>query len=133
MKNIIYLSIISILLITVSCKKEKQSIPEKSTVIKNYIIQRREPITKIVYSSAVTGKLFNSKKSVIDDFTKNHITSLPLVEVPSQNRFELHEEFLSFIQSKVNEDEISTFVEELSKLPGFDSFVGGWLEEEAAG
>ncbi len=108
-------------------------VSEDPEVIKNYIIQRREPITKIVYSSAVTGKLFNSKASVIDDFTKNQIKSIPLVEVPSQNRFEIAEQLLSFIQSKLKEEEISAFVEALSKLPEFTSFVGGWLEEEATG
>ena len=44
MKNIIYLSIISILLFSVSCKKEKQSIPEKNTAIKNYIIDTKNSV-----------------------------------------------------------------------------------------
>lgn len=108
-------------------------VSEDPEVIKNYIIQRKEPITKIVYSSAVTGKLFNSKKSVIDDFVKNQIKSIPLVEVPSQNRFEIEEHFLSFIQSKLKEEEISAFVEALSKIPEFTAYVEGWLEEEATG
>lgn len=44
MKNIIYLSIISILLITVSCKKEKQIIPEKNKEIKNYIVDTKNSV-----------------------------------------------------------------------------------------
>jgi hypothetical protein len=102
-------------------------------VIKNYIVERKAPITKTVYSSAVTGKLFNSKHSVIDDFTSNQIRSIPLVEVPSQNRFEIEEDFLAVIQDKLQEDKISSFVEELSAFPELTLFVEGWLEEEAAG
>ena len=108
-------------------------VSEDPEVIKNYIVQRREPITKIVYSSAVTGKLFNSKKSVIDDFVKNHIKTMALVEVPSQNRFEIEEGFLAFIQSKLQEEEISAFVEALSEISEFSKYVEGWLEEEATG
>ncbi len=102
-------------------------------VIKNYIVQRKEPITKIVYSSAVTGKLFNSKKSVIDDFTQNQIRAIPLIEVLGQNRFELEENFLTFIQDKLQEDKISAFVESLSAFPELSPSVEGWLEEETAG
>lgn len=106
---------------------------EDPEVIKNYIVQRREPITKTVYSSAVTGKLFNSKSTVIDDFVKNQIKPIPLVEVPSQNRFEIEEHFLAFIQSKLQEDQISAFVEALTQFPEFNTYVEGWLEEEATG
>jgi len=108
-------------------------VSEDPEVIKNYIVKRKEPVTKTVFSSAVTGKLFNSKHAVIEDFTKNQIRPIPLVEVPSQNRFELEDELLAFIQDKLQEEEISTFVEGLSKSPEFTPFVEGWLEEEATG
>jgi len=108
-------------------------VSEDPEMIKNYIVKRKEPITKIVYSSAVTGKLFNSKKAVIDDFVKNQIKSIPLVEVPSQNRFQIEEHFLAFIQEKLQEEQISAFVEELSQFPECTPFVEGWLEEEATG
>lgn len=107
-------------------------VSEDPEVIANYIVQRRAPITKTVYSSAVTGKLFNSKTAVIDDFTHNQIKFIPLVEVPTQNRFEIEESLLGFIQDKLEEDKISEFVEALSKFPEFKSYVEGWLEEEAA-
>ena len=108
-------------------------VSEDPEVIKNYIVRRREPISKTVYSSAVTGKLFNSKAAVIDDFTRNQIKFIPLVEVPSQNRFEIEESFLAFIQDKLQEDKITEFVEDLSQSTEFSSFVSGWLEEEATG
>jgi len=108
-------------------------VSEDPEVIANYIVKRKAPITKTVFSSAVTGKLFNSKSAVIDDFVSNQIKHIPLVEVPSQNRFELEDDLLAFIQDKLQEDKISTFVEALSQSPEFTSFVEGWLEEEATG
>lgn len=102
-------------------------------VIKNYIVQRKAPITKTVYSSAVTGKLFNSKKAVIDDFTQNQIKHIPLIEVPTQNRFEIEENFLAVIQDKLQEEKIAKFVEALSEFPELTPYVDGWLEEETAG
>lgn len=108
-------------------------VSEDPEMIKNYIVKRREPISKTVYSSAVTGKLFNSKKAVIDDFVQNQIRSIDLVDVPSQNRFQIEEGFLTFIQDKLQEDKITKFVESLAELPEFSKFVEGWLEEEATG
>lgn len=105
-------------------------VSEDPEVIKNYIVKRKEPITKIVYSSVVTGKLFNSKASVIDDFVKNQTRSLNLVEVPSQNRFQIEEHFLKFIQDQLDEKKISAFVEALSEYKEFASYVEGWLEED---
>jgi len=108
-------------------------VSEDPEVIANYIVKRREPITKTVYSSAVTGKLFNSKAAVIEDFVQNQIKSIPLVEVPSQNRFQMDDQMLAFIQDKLQEDKISSFVETLSELKEFAPFVEGWLDEEVAG
>lgn len=108
-------------------------VSEDPEMIKNYIVKRREPITKTVYSSAVTGKLFNSKASVIEDFVQNQIKSIPLVEVPSQNRFQMDDQMLAFIQDKLQEDKISSFVETLSDFSEFSPFVEGWLDEEVAG
>ncbi len=108
-------------------------VSEDPEMIKNYIVKRKEPITKTVYSSAVTGKLFNNKSAVIDDFVQNQIKSIPLVEVPSQNRFQIEAELLAFIQEKLQEEQISEFVEALSNTPEFATFVEGWLEEEVAG
>ena len=56
-------------------------VSEDPEVIKNYISQRKSSIKKVVYSSAITRKLFNSKKAVLDDFKKNHIKTLTLLEL----------------------------------------------------
>ncbi|NGX45920.1 MAG: hypothetical protein K940chlam2_01100 [Chlamydiae bacterium] len=105
-------------------------VSEDPEVIRNYITAPKEPVAKTVYSSVITGKLYNSKTSVIEDFKKNQIKTIPLVQVPSQNRFQIEEVFLQFIQDHLQEDKLSSFVEELSNHPEFSKYVEGWLEEE---
>ena len=104
-------------------------VSEDPEVIKNYIVKRKEPITKIVFSSVVTGKLFNSKQAVIEDFTKNQLKPLELVEVPNQNRYQIEEHFLAFIQAQLDESKISSFVEAASKIDEFAPYMDQWLED----
>ena len=78
----------------------------------------------------MTGKLFNSKAAVIDDFLKGQLKSIPLVEVPNQNKFQIEETFLSFIQQHLEESKISSFVEALSQFEEFSSYLDLWLEED---
>lgn len=111
-------------------KAKRFFVSEDPEVIKNYIVKRKEPITKIVYSSAVTGKLYNSKQAVIDDFVKNQLKPIPLEEVPNQNRFQIEEHFLTFIQKQLEESKINAFAETLSGIEEFASFIDQWLEEE---
>jgi len=111
-------------------KVKRFFVSEDPEVIKNYIIKRKEPVTKVVFSSAVTGKLFNSKASVIDDFIKNQLRSLSLIEVPSQNRFQIEEHFLKFIQTQLEESKISAFVEAMSGIEEFAPYIDQWLEED---
>lgn len=110
-------------------KVKRFFVSEDPEVIKNYIIKRKEPVTKIVFSSAVTGKLFNSKQSVLDDFAKNQLKPIPLEEVPNQNRFQIEETFLAFIQKQLEESKINAFVEALSEHDEFSSYVEQWMEE----
>lgn len=105
-------------------------VSEDPEVIKNYIKPRKEPITKIVYSSAVTGKLFNSKEAVIRDFTSSYLKPLTLVEVQNQNRYQLEDSFLQFIQDHLQEDKIATFVETLAEDEAFHPYVTQWVETE---
>jgi len=111
-------------------KVKRFFVSEDPEVIKNYIVKRKEPITKIVYSSVVTGKLFNSKSTVIEDFLKSQLKPIPLVEVPNQNRFQIEETFLSFIQNHLEEGKIASFVEALSQVEEFSTYLDQWLEEE---
>lgn len=110
-------------------KAKRFFVSEDTDVIKNYIVKRKEPITKIVYSSAVTGKLFNSKQAVIDDFLKNQLKPIPLEEVPNQNRFQIEENFMNFIQTHLDESKINAFVEALSSHEEFSTFIDHWMEE----
>lgn len=103
-------------------------VSEDPDVIKNYIRQEHKPIKKIVYSSAISGKLFNSRKAVIEDFKKNGLKALTLIEVPNQNRFHIEEKFLLFIQKSLEETQISEFVEALQHYEEFDSYTKQWLE-----
>lgn len=111
-------------------KVKRFFVSEDPEVIKNYIVKRKEPITKIVFSSVVTGKLFNSKASVIDDFLKSQLKAIPLVDVPNQNRFQIEETFLAFIQKQLEESKISSFVESMSQFEEFSTYLDLWLEEE---
>jgi hypothetical protein len=110
-------------------KAKRFFVSEDPEIIKNYIVKRKEPITKIVFSSVVTGKLYGSKTAVIDDFSKNQLKSLTLVEVPSQNRYQIEETFLAFIQKQLEEGRLASFVEAMADVPEFSSYVEGWTEE----
>lgn len=110
-------------------KVKRFFVSEDPEVIKNYIQKRKEPITKIVFSSGVTGKLFNSKKAVIDDFEKNQLKPMELVDVPSQNRYKIEEHFMTFIEEHLDETKISAFVDAMSDYDEFSSHVERWIEE----
>lgn len=105
-------------------------VSEDPEVIKNYITERKSSIKKVVYSSAITGKLFNSKNAVIEDFKKNHIKQMTLLEVQNQNRYQFEEGFLDFIQKHLVEEKIAQFVEAISQHPEFKSFLEKWVDTE---
>lgn len=111
-------------------KVKRFFVSEDPEVIKNYIVKRKAAVTKIVFSSAITGKLFNSKAAVIDDFYKNQLKFLSLIEVPSQNRFQIEEHFLTFIQNQLEESKIAAFVESLNGIDEFAPYMDQWLEED---
>ena len=106
-------------------------ISEDSEVIKAYASKftPKNPITKIVFSSAVNGKLFHSKENVIEDFKSNYLKRVSLVEVQGQSRFQIEEHFMNFIQDQLTEDKIASFVEMLSEVSEFSNFVEKWLGE----
>ncbi|MBM3200821.1 MAG: DUF2709 domain-containing protein [Chlamydiae bacterium] len=112
-------------------KVKKFYVSEDPEVIKNYIQVRREPITKTVYTSVVTGKLFNSKKAVVEDFLKYQIKHVRFSDITKQNRFEIEEHFLEFIQKHLDETKISAFVESLSGHEAFIRHIERWTEEQS--
>lgn len=104
-------------------------VSEDPEMIKTYLNKevRKKPITKTVYSSVLSGKLYNSKESVVKDFRKNYLKKLTLVEVQSQNKFTIEEAFLEFIQSQLVEEKITGFVEAMAQEPDFQPIVEQWL------
>ncbi|MCB1181510.1 MAG: DUF2709 domain-containing protein [Chlamydiia bacterium] len=110
-------------------KAKRFFVSEDPEVIKNYIKPQKTPVAKIVYSSAVTGKLFNKKEAVIKDFRDNYLKPITLVDVQNQNRFQMHKVFLGMIESQLLEEKISAFVEELAELEDFLPYVQKWIEE----
>jgi len=105
-------------------------VSEDPDVIKNYVSERKASVKKVVYSSAITGKLFNSKQAVIEDFKKNHIRPMTTIEVQNQNRYQIDELFLNFIQEQLTEANITAFVEALSKYSEFTPYLRKWVEIE---
>jgi hypothetical protein len=108
-------------------------VSEDPEVIKNYADKTKptkEPVTKIVFSSVLSGKLFNSKEAVVEDFKRNYLKPVSLVEVQNQNRFQIEEHFLDFIQKQLAEDKITAFVEALAEHEEFLPYVQQWVDAE---
>ena len=105
-------------------------VSEDPEVIKNYITERKSSVKKVVYSSAITGKLFNSKNAVIEDFKKNHVKHMTLLEAQNQNRYQFEQSFLEFIEKHLTEEKIAQFVEAISHHPEFQIFLEKWVESE---
>lgn len=105
-------------------------VSEDPEVIQSYISKTKPKalVTKVVYSSVLSGKLFSTKGAVIQDFRKNYLKPLTLVEVQNQNTYEIEDHFLAFIQKHLVEEKITRFVEELAEFDEFAPYVEQWLE-----
>lgn len=105
-------------------------VSEDPEVINSYAskFKPKEGITKVVFSSVLSGKLFNSKEAVIQDFKKNYLKRLSLIEVQNQNKFQIEEHFLDFIQKHLVEEKIASFVEALAEYDEFQPFIQHWIE-----
>ena len=111
-------------------KSKRFFVSEDREVIQSYVAKAKpkHPITKIVYSSVLNGKLFSTKEAVIEDFKKNYLKPMTLFEVQNQNRFEIQSTFLSFIQRQLAEDKITVFVENMAEIEEFLPYVTRWIE-----
>ena len=115
-------------------KAKRFFVSEDPEVIQSYIDKtkvKKEAVKKVVYTSILNGKLFNSKESLIADFKKNYLKKLSLEEVHTQNKFQIEESFLEFLQKQLSEEKITAFVEELANYKEFTSYVEHWLEAGA--
>lgn len=111
-------------------KVKRFFVSEDPDVIKNYITERKQAVTKTAYTSVASGKLFGTKEAVIEDFKNHYVKEIDLVEVQNQNRFEIESSFLEFIQTYLNEEKITEFVEELAEEKEFLPYLSQWVEAE---
>lgn len=113
-------------------KSKRFFVSEDPEVIASYIpkTKPKEAIKKVVFSSVLNGKLFNSKQSVIEDFKKNYLKPVSLNEVQGQNKFTIESSFLEFIQKYLVEDKIASMVEAMAEIPEFEPYVNTWVESE---
>jgi len=112
-------------------KVKRFFISEDPQVIASYRAKSKpkEPITKVVYSSAINGKLFHSRDNVIEDMKANYIKSMTLLEVQNQNKYTIEKSFMEFIEQQLSNEKITSFVEALATIPFFGPHIERWLKE----
>jgi hypothetical protein len=112
-------------------KTKRFFISEDPTMIQSYAakFKPKAPMKKIVFSSAINGKLFHSKEAVIEDFKSNYLKPMSLVEVQNQNRYQIEPSFLTFIKTQLADEKIASFVELCASIEALGSHVERWLQE----
>jgi hypothetical protein len=112
-------------------KVKRFYISDDPEVIKSYAskFKPKAPMIKVVFSSAINGKLFHSKEAVIEDFKANYLKKASLPEVQNQSRFQIEASFMDFIQKQLTDDKIASFVESLSEIEEFGLYVEKWIGE----
>lgn len=118
-------------------KVKRFFISEDPELIRSYAEKcaPKAPLTKVVYSSAINGKLFHSKEAVREDLIDHYLKPISLVEVMNQNKFHIDQSFMHMIQEQLQEDKIASFVEAASHVPELAPYVETWLgqvEQEEA-
>jgi hypothetical protein len=113
-------------------KSKRFHVSEDPEVIKNYISPPAKTLTKCVFSSAVNGKLFNSKQAAIADCLQHYFKPIALADVQNQNRYQMHQTLLEFLQKELDEQRISRFVDSLAEDISFKNHISHWVSEEAA-
>lgn len=110
-------------------KVKRFYVSDDPEVIQNYLgkAKIKEPIKRTVFSSALSGKIFNTKESVIEDFKKNYLKPMSLIDVQGQNRFKIEEKLLEFIQKQLVEDKVAKFIEALADKKEFLPYIERWL------
>lgn len=107
---------------------KKFYVSEDPEIIKNYIHDSKKTLTKKVYTSLITAKLYNSKEAIIQDCKENYIRPISFLKVTEQNRFTIDEDFLAFIQENLDESKVAEFVEALSACEGFEAQIKRWTQ-----
>ena len=103
-------------------------VSEDPEIIKNYIEKTNKPVTKVVFSSALTGALYQNKETIIDEFKKDYLKPFALEEIQNQNRFEIESGLLDYVQGQLEEEKVSGFIEGLAEHEEFMPYIEKWLE-----
>jgi len=110
-------------------KSKRFFVSDDPEVIRNYVKKGKEPITKRVFSSAVSGKLFHSKEGIYDELKEKFTKSMTLIEVQAQDRYEIEESFLSFLQGELVEEKVEQFVHQLLKKEHLTKRIEAWFDD----
>lgn len=105
-------------------------VSEDPKLIKKYIVHRKKSVTKRVFSSQISGKLYDARKNVWDEFRDHYLRPLSLFEVQEQNRFQIHPKLLKLLQEQLQEAKVASFVEAISKYAFFKPHLNLWLEDD---
>ena len=109
-------------------------ISEDPEVIKNYIskVNIKNRSLKKFSLPSLAANFSIPKKRVIRDFKENYFRPLTLLEVQNQNKFEIEEHFLAFIQKQLNEEKVGAFVEALAEHRRISTLISknGWNKGE---
>lgn len=105
-------------------------ISEDPEIIRNYIKKPKKPLKKVAYTSQFSGKLFNSKESVVKEFSESFTKPITVIESQNQNRFAIEPGFLDFFKKRLQEDHIADFVGQIADDKDIMPYVEKWLEEE---
>jgi hypothetical protein len=109
-------------------KTKRFYVSEDPDVIRNYIQKRSKPIRKKVFSSVISGKLFNSRESIIQDFRTNYLKPIALLDVQKQSRWDIEATFLKFIEDQLDESHVTAFVEAMAEYEELLFYVRKWVE-----
>ena len=90
----------------------------------------KKPLKKVAYTSQFSGKLFNSKESVVKEFSESFTKPITVIESQNQNRFAIEPGFLDFFKKRLQEDHIADFVGQIADDKDIMPYVEKWLEEE---
>ena len=110
-------------------KVKRFFISEDPELIRSYAAKfaPKAPLTKVIFSSVMNGKLFHSKEAVIEDLLENYMKPVTLIEVMNQNKFHIDDSFMKMIQEQLEEDKIASFVEAAAQVPELAPYVESWV------
>lgn len=108
---------------------KKFLISEDPKMIRTYMGKPTPEVRRKVYSSQFTGKIFHDKETVVKDFIERQLRPMRLAEVPGQNRYEIEDGFLMWMQEKLAEEKLGEFVEAVEGIEELAEYAKGWVDD----